>query len=276
MGKIPEDVLKRLDTIAVMPHVAQKVLSVLNNDDVTAQDIHDIVLKDEGLTSAILKVVNSAYYSGNRKISTIKDAVVRLGFMAVKNLVIAYASKKFYEDAKSLMANKLWQHSQAVAFLTAEIAKMKGYKNIELAFISGLLHDIGKTFMLQFYSDAYDLILSEVYTDRESFLLVEEEKLDFTHVDLANTVLKSWNFDDLLIDAIGKHHMPEEVSDDEPLALYINLADYISYNLGYAVYQKESELFSLQSAQRIGFSAEDYEKVKEKVKDAEEKGELFI
>lgn len=275
MNTVPESVLAKLNDLAVMPHVAQQVIDLLRDENVTARDIQDAVYRDEALTSALLKTANSAYYSTIRRITTIRDAVVILGLSTVRNLVIAYSTKNMYFDAKSLVSKKLWEHAQFVAFVSRSIAKMRKYPVPEEAFVAGLLHDFGKTFMYQMFQKEYELVLTDVYDLKQSFAEPELRILGYTHADVGREIAIKWKFSDALIDGIRFHHDMAAAA-ESPLAVYINVADALAYHLGFGLYQAPQDFMALESARTLGLTGADIEAITQEADTAHKNGELLF
>ncbi len=275
MNNVPEGVLDRLQELAVMPHVARQVIDLLHDENVTAREIQDAVYRDEALTSALLKTANSAYYSTIRRITTVRDAVVVLGLSTVRNLVVAYSTKNMYFDSKSLVSKKLWEHAQFVAFVARSIAKIRKYPVPEEAFVAGLLHDLGKTFMYQMFQKEYELVLTDVYDMKKSFVDPELRILGYTHADIGREIAIKWKFSDALIDGIRFHHDMTAAA-ESPLAVYINVADALAYHLGFGLYQTAHDFTQLESARTLGLTGADIETITAEADSAHKNGELLF
>ncbi len=275
MNTVPESVLQKLTDLAVMPHIAQQVIDLLQDDNVTAVDLQNVVYRDEALTAALLKTANSSYYSTVRRITTVRDSVVILGMNTVKNLVIAYSTKHIYGDSRSLVSRKLWEHAQFVAFIARAIARKRKHSDPEEAFIAGLLHDLGKTFLYQISPKEYEIILAEVYGTKETFYLPENRILGYNHADIGREIAIRWKFSDGLIDGIRFHHDMAAAS-ETPLAVYVNVADALAYHLGFGLYQAPVDFMQLESARTLGLTGEDIEQLTAEADTAHKNGELLI
>ena len=116
----------------------------------TIQDLEKEILLDQSLTSRILKLANSAYYGYPRKINTVSQATILLGFQTIKSMALASTiNKMMAHELKgyALEENDLWTQSQTCAIISRYIAKDIKFPNPETAYIAGLLRDIGKTIL---------------------------------------------------------------------------------------------------------------------------------
>lgn len=157
-----------------LPDVAVRIRNALEKPDISASRIADLIKTDPVMSGKILQLANSSLYGvPGRKITDLGSAVTRLGYRAVRNAVMALAMQQVFQSiAYSGLKAKLgmvWRHSIKTAAIAAVIARNTGYADPGEALFAGLVHDIGKFYILQFleafpqiYDDdaALDLILS--------------------------------------------------------------------------------------------------------------------
>ncbi len=198
--------------LPAMPQIWLKIREMTQHLNISAPSIAKEILKDQGMTTRILKIANSATYAGyNQKITTVTNAIVLLGFNEVRNVVVGYA---VYEMLKKLKKNKqfnfkeFWLHSLAAAVAARMLAENVQYKNIEEAFVAGLLHDVGKLAISQLMPKEYDKVLVHNLCSQEN-INREEEILHVNHQEIGEWVAKRWHFPEVLILAIRKHHRSE-------------------------------------------------------------------
>jgi putative nucleotidyltransferase with HDIG domain len=156
--------------------------------------IMKIVMADQILTSKILKVANSAYYSLPVQVATLQHAIVYMGFRNMLNIVTAYSlSKVFVKETEEFRI--ILRHSLKCAYLCRKIGAAVGIDEEE-AFTCGLLHDFGKTVILHLLAD-YDLT-------RE----VRDQVLHKYHPQAGSLLTIKWNFPDIVRNAVRFHHDP--------------------------------------------------------------------
>ncbi|MCD6294776.1 MAG: HDOD domain-containing protein [Deltaproteobacteria bacterium] len=209
------DVLRRIyskiDEIPTLPAVVPKLLSVMENDGADASDIAGTISTDPALSSKILKVANSAYYGFSQEILSLKLAMPLLGHNMVKSLALSIGViHSLPSDKKSpnFSDKGLWVHGLAVATLMQELGKrFRNGGNAEHFFITGLLHDIGKVVLNQYFNDLFQEALAEVHNERTAGLHIAESKLiGFDHGEIGAMLLTRWKFPDVISSSIAAHH----------------------------------------------------------------------
>ena len=206
------DIFRRVGDLPPLPAVAAKVLEILKDPDADLTALVSIIEKDQALTAKVLRVSNSAYYGLVRRISTVKDAVVTLGFNNMRNQVLALSAYSLMQGPASgyaLEAGSLWDHSLCTGLCAEHLADTLGYKSIkDEVFIGGLLHDIGKTILSYYVSARFSNILERVDQLGQTFVEAERE-LGFDHAEVGARVALRWNLPESLVSMIGDHHKPD-------------------------------------------------------------------
>lgn len=230
-----EYIVSKVDDMKVLPEIINKIISLTDDPDSTAQDMEKAILRDQVLTTKILRLANSAYYGYARKISTVSQATVLLGFQAIKSIALASTVSQYLTSelkGYSLEKNELWTQSQTCAIISRYIAKQIKYPNPEEAYIAGLLRDIGKTILNQHMEKEYSEVLAKIEKDNISFLEAEKEILGFDHAEIGGKVAEKWNLPKALVDSIGHHHTPENSNINQLLVSIVHVADAITMMMG--------------------------------------------
>lgn len=180
-------------TLPVLPEVAGKVISLSNNEDVSIQELSDLIHKDQLIAGHVLKTANSAAYGGVRNITSLQQAASRLGvkLLAEISIAVSLQSNVFVVRGYKDIIKSLWNHSLASALFGKEIARLKKL-NAEGMFITGLLHSIGMPVVLQSVhkiSKREDIKLS----DRNINLLIKE-----FHLRLTKAIMTQWDLPDII------------------------------------------------------------------------------
>src|SRR5262249_52918304 len=148
-----------------------------------------------------LRLANSAYYGFPRRITTVRDAVVLLGFRAVRAATVATCLVDAIPGSNSLDYNEFWHYSLAVGSTAELLSRAEGTGHDE-AFTAGVLHNIGRLALDQFLPQAF---AEAVYRSREHHMTVpdaERALLGFTDSELGGALAEHWNFPQPLVDAV--------------------------------------------------------------------------
>ncbi len=206
----PNKLIKSLGRIASLPDVYTRLNAVMKRPDVSVQEIGEVVSEDPDLTARLLRLVNSPFYCLSNPIETVTRATLVIGFDELRDLALATSVVSQFEDIPEEVINmrQFWKHSIATGIGARAIAKSRRFKNTEQAFVSGMLHDIGK---LVVYTQLPDLAL-EIITrhQRETlpFYRIENDVLGFNHTQLGVLLAKAWNLPETICNAIQFHHGP--------------------------------------------------------------------
>jgi putative nucleotidyltransferase with HDIG domain len=231
----PESILKEC-TLPAMPHVAAKIMSLVNDPAAKVEDVQVVISADQALTSRVIKVSGSVFHTGGRKVETISDAVVVLGFEALKNIAIAIATKDIYKGSGNI-GEKLWEHAIGVSIAAGIIGKtQRAFKiNTEKCIVGGLLHDIGKAVMNQNQPNKYIEVVNFVTKNRVSFSKVEKEIFGFTHQEVGALLFREWKFSPELTEMVSNHHSCNLIKNNDKsmgLCYIVSFADCICQVMG--------------------------------------------
>jgi len=233
-----ERILAKVDEIPPLPAVVIKAIKTIDDPKSSSSDVAKIISQDEGLTAKVLKLANSAYYGFPRSITTLSEAITVLGYNTVKSLIYAAAAHGHMSGelkGYALDRGELWRHSLGVAIVSREIAKKVKHRDIEQAFVAGLLHDIGKIVLNQFVRFGFTLIVKKVEVERVPFNQAEREILGFDHTDIGGRIAEKWNLPPELVDAIYHHHSPEESKVSPKLTSIVHVANSLCLMLGWGI-----------------------------------------
>ena len=233
-----EHIVARVKDMPVLPSRLNRIMDITEDPDSTVEDLEGEILLDQSLTSRILRLANSAHYGYPRKIDTISQAVILLGFQTIKSMALASTVNKMMTRELSgyaLAKDALWTQSQTCAIISRYIARDVGFGNPEKAYIGGLLRDIGKTILNHYVDKEYNAISNRVKFGKVSFLEAEEEILGFNHAQVGGRIAEKWNFPVELVEAIGLHHSPERSTEDPKLVSIVHIADSITMMIGISI-----------------------------------------
>ena len=238
--------------LPVFHSVALKLQQMLARSNYSIDDVMEVIVEDQALVSKILRVANSPFYSGLSKVYTIRDALVRLGAQEVSNLTMLASQQEFYKSDNDLFnryMHTLWNHALGCAIGTKWLAIKTGFKNLaQEAFLAGLLHDIGKLFLLK--------VLDELNRTSQLSLSLSEalikEVLDSLHTKQGHILMQQWNLPETYCRIVLGHHQDDCLNDD-PLSMLVRLSNLACRKTGVSMHHEPAiVLFTTREAQFLG------------------------
>lgn len=210
---ISENLLKKIESLPTLPIVVTRIMQLVENPKTAAVEISKVVALDPALTVKILKIVNSAYYGFPKQITTITHAIMILGFEDVKNIALGVSVFDIFKSKGPKVVDEFdrvafWQHSIGVGACTKLLAKKLRYKNPEEAFICGLLHDIGKIILDQYFHEEFMTVIRAAKEENLLFINAEKKVNDIDHPEVGRIVSKKWGLPQTIIDSVAFHHNP--------------------------------------------------------------------
>jgi putative nucleotidyltransferase with HDIG domain len=172
-------------TLPAPPAVVTKTMALLRDPSFTPKDASPIIERDSVLAARVLRAANSVQHGGMERARSLPQALTRLGIEKLKATLVEVAAHRLFESRDQRIADAtrgLWEHSLAVAMLSRDVAALSGQTETESAYLSGLLHDIGKPVV--------------------AWLLLEAEK------SVVGTRTNVWIEPEVWIDVINRTHRP--------------------------------------------------------------------
>ncbi|HTO91374.1 MAG TPA: HDOD domain-containing protein [Candidatus Sulfotelmatobacter sp.] len=236
-------------TLPPMPPVAAKVLRLLREDyNGPVGPLVVLLSSDPALTTAILRVANSAIFGGLGEVSDLRIAIARLGVREVTAIVTMVAHKaNFVSDdpEKQAILHALWDHSIVTAQGARRIGTERGVDGSD-AFLAGLLHDTGKLLLFR----AFDRLLAEGQGQKLT-AAARDELMETLHPELGHHVLSDWRIPESACHVALHHHDAEPPVDDR-LLLCVQAANSISRKIGAHTHPSpELNLLEVRAIQRL-------------------------
>jgi len=218
------ELLEQTDRLPNVPEVVRQLIQQLNNPAADYGEIAEKVSQDQTLSLKILRLVNSAHFGLSRKVSSLDQAVVMLGMVRLKTLVIASGIASSVKDVEGLDLKKFWGESFQVAALAKWFAERDTEVDPDIAFTAGLIHNIGRLLLHLSQPEkalAIQNMITESACDRSA---AEIELLGFTSPEAGQALLDLWSFPQDLGIAVRQHKQPTEFEEPSALAAVVNLA----------------------------------------------------
>ncbi len=211
--------MNRVNELAVLPHVVHKVLDLSGSADSSANEMERAIVVDPGFSSRLLAIANSAYYGLPRKVTSIKEALLFLGFKAVRQLAMTVGVYDMFvgkTDKDSLRRRAWWRHSVDTAVCARWLAQECKSMSPDDAYTAGLLHYIGKSLLDRFGGEDYGKI---EFLIRNGGVDLDCERVLYgcDHVEVGMEAGRKWGFPEELVAALD--YMSEPYP-DEPIVTH--------------------------------------------------------
>lgn len=211
-----------VDGMPAFPKSVQKILEVTRNVNTTPKDLIQIIDKDPVMTVKILKVVNSAYYSLPKQITSINHAGVFLGINTIKNLALSIAAIGMLPktNAAGFDMQQYLLHSLATAGIAKRLALTLDDADPMDCFIAGLLHDFGKVVFAQFMPDELRQAIDESQKEKVSLHQALRRVVGVDHVVVGAMLVERWHFAPYLVETIRNQSSPPGKVNDMIAAVF--------------------------------------------------------
>jgi len=235
MARDPQELLGKIAAIPPLPAIASRILELADNDHTSALELANVVSADQGLTAQLIKASNSSFYGFSRRVTTVREAIVLLGFKQVRQMSVSASIMKNFRQAipdDRFNLDLFWGHSVVVAIVAESVARATRAAKPEDAFTAGILHDIGRLVLWQEmpreFNEALDL------ADGSGLPLAEAELhvTGYAHDEVGRALGDMWHFPRPLVDALGSHHDPTLTVERNGIAGIVSLANRLTWHYG--------------------------------------------
>ncbi len=252
------DIDNSISQILPIPQVALSVLRMINEEACDFKKIADEIRKDQVLSAKALKLCNSAFFTGKRKIDSLNDVLIILGRDMIVRSVLQAAVKEFYgqsESGYSLCKGGLYLHSVGVAIISEKLAETTGKALPGVAYTAGLLHDIGMVVLDQYVASSYPFFYRSMQEKGRTILETERELFKTDHTEAGTRLAELWSFPETLIEVVSCHHTPEKAALSPELSHIVYLAEFLMsrFHTGHKTERVNTDNFEIRM-NKLGLS----------------------
>lgn len=212
------------------PAVYQRLVEVLDDPRSGGHEVAAVIGQDPSLTARLLRLANSAYFSFDRPVDSVHQAVTFIGLTHVRDIALATSVTSAFRDvpADLIDLEEFWRHSLAVGICARMLAGIRKESNVERFFVAGMLHDVGRLVLYVSAADAARAILEHA-KDRECLLYeAEMELVGLDHGTIGGALMEQWNMPASLAECVALHHRPQEALSYPVETATIHLADLVA------------------------------------------------
>jgi putative nucleotidyltransferase with HDIG domain len=257
-------IMLKVESFPGMPSTAAKLLPLMDDADSTASEIESILKYDPGLTANILKLTNSAYFGIPTQVSSVKQAIVLLGWKRLMQVVMTICMSPLMNrtiPGYDLPRGALWQHSIAVSVAAEILVQALKIPDADEVFTAALLHDVGKLILGGFVKK--DLAhIEDMVTKGITFDVAESMVLGTNHAEIGGQILNKWSFPTELVSAVQWHHDPESCEEHCNLSDIVHVANTMGLMTGFGKIDQDLALEHFSPvADRLGLAPDGLEKM---------------
>lgn len=221
-------------SLPVFNKIALKLQQELSKSEPDQHVIKKMISNDPSLTGQLLKVANSAYYKGMEDVTTVQEAIFRLGTAEVGNIVLLITQKSNFQSKDAYIQeimNRLWKHSVGCAIGAKWVANKCGCSDLSnQAFTAGLLHDVGKLFILT----VIDSLVLSGHEEIKAPLKTLNRIMAELHLVHGYSLMKIWALPEIYCEVVRDHHK-EKIDSKNILLPIIKLVDMVCNKIGLGI-----------------------------------------
>jgi HD-like signal output (HDOD) protein len=210
--------------LPLLPTYATQVVALCSDPASDARSIAQLLQRDPSLAAHVLAIANSAAFASREPIVSLQQAIARMGVRTLADVALSIAVRtKIFRPGRHLeRVQRLWNHSAVSAAWAREIARSRR-RNVESAFLCGLLHEVGAPVVLQ----AIDDIQGKTGLDFTHDEI--EQAIDQFHTEVGERLVRSWSLPEWTRAAARHHHAPDQAREFSDEVYTTHLADRLAH-----------------------------------------------
>ncbi len=218
------------------PQVAVRVLQLANNENVQLHQLCDLISSDPAFASEVLMVANSLLYAPRYPSTSILQAVAVLGANTLQGMCVTVGVRAYLgKTMRSPAMRRLWRHNLACAMIAERLAAV-GFIDKDMAYTSGILHDIGRMALAVIQPGAYAEILESHRGSAESILEAERGLFGWDHCETGCRMIADWKLPDGFNTVVGDHHAPRRTDGAWDVAELVKVSCAMASTLDYCAF----------------------------------------
>ncbi|MDD2721600.1 MAG: HDOD domain-containing protein [Gallionella sp.] len=214
MTELSSEMSQRLasavEKMPAFPKSVQRILELTGDINCDPRELIQVIEKDPVMTMKLLRILNSAYFSFSKQITSVNQSVVYLGLNTVKNLALSFAAMGTLprQNAAGFDVERYLLHSLTTANLARTLCQRYGKDDTDPGdcYIAGLLHDFGKVVFAQFLAEEFRRALALSAEQSMPLYLAEREVIGTDHTVVGGMLVEKWQFPQQLVNNIRHHH----------------------------------------------------------------------
>jgi len=226
--------IQGISNLPTLPVIAMQINQKLQDYESPVDSLLELLEKDQSLVLKILKLVNSSFFGFKGKVSALRHAVSLLGYNTIQNAVVSIAvidTLAIKNKLKGFAIEQFWEHSIHVAVMCKYLALKTRLASTENAFTAGLLHDIGKVILANYFPDLFVQVVDVMGTEHLTFQEAEKSLDAVSHNQTGGVLAQRWMLPDPLVKAIFNHHSQSDHMPEPQLSALVGISDAVVHRM---------------------------------------------
>ncbi len=218
------------------PQVALRILQLANNENVQLHQLSELISSDPAFASEVLTIANSLLYAPRFPASSVLQAIAVLGANNLQGLCLTVGVRGYMGKALNQPAMKaIWRHNLATALIADELASV-GFMDRDIAYTSGVMHDIGRLALAVIRPREYSIPLGVHSGTPQSFLEVERKLFGWDHCEAGRQLIVDWKLPTEFEGIVADHHSPRKKDSSWGMADLINVSCRMADTAGFQAF----------------------------------------
>ena len=206
------------------PQVALRVLQLAKNENVQFRELSELIASDPAFASEVLTIANSLLYAPRFPASSVLQAIGVLGAHNLQGLCLTVGVRAYMGKALKLSAMRtIWRHNLACALIADQLASV-GYMDRDVAYTSGVMHDIGRLALAVMRPAEYSVPLGAHSGSPSSILAVERNLFGWDHCEAGRRLVADWKLPSEFEPIVADHHLPRAQGSPWQMSDLINVS----------------------------------------------------
>ncbi len=227
---------QKIPKLPTLPPVADKIIQLINSNAAFVGSIVETIEKDPAISAKVIGFSNAAFYRMGDPVTTIRDAVMKVGFDNIKSVALGISLLTIFKSEHGGGPHdygNIIKHSVATGLISKEIVDILEWQDEGEVFTCGLLHDIGLLVMSAYFPDIYAHIMSK-FRKSAVFSDVEKEVCGFVHGEVGAWLADKWNLPETIYESVRFHHSPSKAVVNPAITAVVHVADIVAARNNYS------------------------------------------
>jgi putative nucleotidyltransferase with HDIG domain len=218
------------------PQVAIRVMQLANKENVQLHQLSELISSDPAFASEVLTVANSLLYAPRYPANSIHQAVAVMGINHLQGMCLTVGARVYMGNARALpVTQAIWRHSMATALIAEQLAKA-GFMDKDLAYTSGVLHDIGRLALSTVRAKEYAELLETHAGSAASILQAERDRFGLNHCEIGQRLVADWKLPRDLEAIVSLHHASRQEDGVWNMSALINVSCRMADTAGFPAF----------------------------------------